>query len=221
MSGQQGYRDDYTTNDEHNALEFMIQKYIGKMATNTVVKVVGVTNNGEVSPVGRIDVMPMVHQIDPDGNATPHGTIYSVPYHRHGGGSNGIIMDPKVGDVGILAHASRDITGVLATRDFAVPQSRRHCDWQDAIYVGQTLNLQPTNYIRFHDGGVDIVSPGTIHIQAPTITIQTGNCTMDASGNLTVQGEVTSQVGPVTLGTHHHQGVQPGAGQSGPPVPGT
>jgi hypothetical protein len=40
-----------------------------------------------------------------------------VPYFRVQGGADAIIIDPKVGDLGIAVFCSRDITGVKRSKE--------------------------------------------------------------------------------------------------------
>ena len=82
----------------------------------TLVQVVAVTNDGGVEPVGFVDVHPMVAQVDGKGQPTPHGVIYGLPYIRVQGGSNAVILDPQVGDIGLAVFCAQDISKVKATK---------------------------------------------------------------------------------------------------------
>jgi Phage protein Gp138 N-terminal domain len=220
MSGQQGYTgwmDPEDTASDLAAHSFLINQIIGRLATSTLVKVLAVTNSGGVSAVGFVDVQPLVNQTDGAGQPTPHGQINNLPYFRLQGGTNAIIIDPQVGDIGLAVFCSRDISSVKATKAQANPASFRRHDWADGIYVGGVLNGVPQNYVAFSSTGIAIVTSNAL-------TIQATNCTLDSSGNLGVKGEVTRGVGgadSVTLGHHDHTGVTAGTGQSGPPVAGT
>ena len=211
-----GYLDPTDTASDTNRDEFVISSLIGRIATITVAKVLAVTNSGGVSAVGFVDVQPMVHQADPNGKPTPHGTINHLPYVRVQGGTSAVIIDPKVGDIGLVGFCSRDISAVKRQKAPAAPGSRRQHDWADGIYIGGLLNGVPNEYIRFSSTGVDIVTPHHL-------TITSDNATLDASGNFVVKGEVTAKSGgsQVTLSQHHHSGVTSGIGTSGAPVPGT
>lgn len=211
MSGQQGYNGYLDPSDlgaDLNAHTFVINQIIGRLATSALVKVLAVTNSGGVSAVGYVDVQPLVNQIDGAGLPTPHGQINNLPYSRLQGGTNAIILDPQVGDIGLAVFCSRDISSVKATKAQANPASFRRHDWADGIYIGGVLNGVPQNYVAFSSTGIAIVTSNAL-------TIQATNCTLDSSGNLGVKGEVTRGVGGadvVTLGSHQHGTGSPAAG---------
>ena len=144
---------------EFNNMAFMVQQALGKMQTATLVRIESCTNSGGMSPVGYVDVTPLVNQLDGQGNPTPHVTIYNVPYFRLQGGANGIIIDPQKGDIGVAVFASRDISQVKATRKQGNPGSHRQYSFADGMYLGGMLNGAPTRYIRFDsDGNVTTAS---------------------------------------------------------------
>lgn len=184
---------------EFNNIAFLVQQALLKVQTATLVRIESCTNNGGLDPVGFVDVTPLVNQIDGKGNATPHATIYNVPYLRIQGGANAIIIDPQAGDIGICVFASRDITKVKSTKKQANPGSWRQYSFSDGLYLGGMLNAAPTQYIQFNDSGVTIT--------APLVTI---------NGTLHVTGDVVGQ--GTSLHTHKHGGVQSGDGQTGVPV---
>lgn len=204
-----------------NAQAFVIQQFINKVQTSTLVRVDAVTNSGGVSPVGFVDVTPMVNQVDAQGLPTPHVTIFNVPYMRLQGGSNAVILDPKVGDIGICVFASRDISKVKKTKKQANPGSARKYSYSDGLYIGGFLNSTPSQYVQFTDSGITVHSPGTVKIEAGTAcTVDTPAFTVNGAatvnGGLTVTGDATA--GGVSLKTHRHGGVQTGSGQTGTPV---
>lgn len=210
MSGYSGLQDETAMGSDLNAHTFVVKQLLAKVGTSTVVKIVKVNNGGGALAVGgSVDVQPMVHQVDGDGKATPHGIIHNVPYSRMQGGGHGIIMDPKVGDMGIMVVASRDISSVKANKAPSNPGSARRHDLADGMYVGGlgSLNGTPTQYIQFTDAGVTIHSPGGITINAPTVTIQ---------GDIVATGTITSN-GKRIDDTHKHISVSVGTGVSGVP----
>lgn len=211
MSGQQGYTGFMNPEDTSSDLAahtFLINQIIGRLATTTLAKVLAVTNSGGVSAVGFVDVQPLVNQTDGAGQPTAHGQVNNLPYFRTQGGTNAIILDPQVGDIGLVVFCSRDISSVKTTKAQANPASRRRFDWADGIYVGGVLNGVPQNYLGFSSTGITIVTLNNL-------TINAANCTLDSSGNLGVAGEVTRGVGGadvVTLGAHQHGIGTPAAG---------
>lgn len=204
-----GFQELTDTGSDVNAQEFLIEKMLGRIATTALVKIIAVTSVGEVAAVGFVDVQPMVHQVDGAGKPTPHGTINHLPYFRLQGGADAVILDPKVGDIGIAVFCSRDISAVKRQKKDASPGSRRRYDWADGVYIGGVLNGVPNQYVRFSETGVNIVT-------LQNLTISALNVTLDSSGNLKVKGEVTAKDGAshVTLSAHTHSG---GAA----PTPGT
>lgn len=163
MASTQGQADATSAGSEFNAISFVFSQLLGRIATATLVQVKAVSNDGGITPVGTVDVQPMVNQIDGGGNATPHGTIFGVPYFRLQGGDNAVIIDPKVGDIGVAVFCSSDISVVQSTKAVANPGSRRVFDWADGLYLGGFLNGTPTQFIRFVEGGgIEFKSTGKI-----------------------------------------------------------
>lgn len=196
-----------TTFDEVTRLQFVVGQMIAEMQTVALVEVVGVSNNGGLSPVGTVDVRPLVHQMAGNRTAVPHGVIYKIPYMRLQGGANAIIIDPQVGDIGMCGFCSRDSSTVVATRKAALPASLRKYNWSDGLYIGGFLNGTPTQYIRFYDDGIDIVSPTKVRIISPNV---------EMTGDLTA-ASVTTTSG-ISLDEHTHGGVQTGSGNTGQPL---
>lgn len=161
-AGQMGVSDDTS---EYNKVAFVARQLVNLIATAKVVRVLAVTNAGGVEPVGFVDVQPLVNQVDGLGNPTPHGTVHNLPYARAQGGTDAIILDPKVGDIGIAVFADRDSSSVKAQRGGpANPGSRRKYDMADGVYLFGILNGVPVNYIQFVDGGINVVSPNKVEI---------------------------------------------------------
>lgn len=230
---------------EFNNMAFMVQQALGKMQTATLVRIESCTNAGGLSPVGYVDVTPLVNQLDGQGNPTPHVTIYNVPYFRLQGGANGIIIDPQKGDIGVAVFASRDISQVKTTKKQGNPGSHRQYSFADGMYLGGMLNGTPTQYIQFSTAGIRIHSPTKVRITAPVVEIDAGVSTTITTPLFTVNG-ATVLNGPLTQGkgdaggacdmlgplnvvndvvgqgtslhNHVHGGVQPGGGNTGAPV---
>jgi hypothetical protein len=210
--GYVGPLDERSNATDFETLSFLISQRMSRLATSMLVKVVAVTNSGGVSPVGFVDVQPMVHQIDGMGQPTPHGIIHGLPYSRLQGGTNAVILDPVVGDIGVAVFCSRDTSRVRRTKIPDLPGSRRRFSLSDGVYVGGVLNGTPTQYVQFTTSGITVVSPTKVTIQAPDIELQ---------GDTTVTGTLTATVDVVANGisvhTHHHGGVQTGTGATGGP----
>lgn len=185
---------------EYNRIIFAVQQALGKMQTATLVRVEKCTNNGGLSPVGLVDVTPMVNQIDNMGNPTPHVTIYNIPYFRLQGGANAVIIDPEPGDIGLCCFASRDISKIKSTKKQGNPGSLRQYSFSDGLYVGGMLNGTPSQYVQFNAAGIKMHSPVAIVLNAPTVTINAATSCTITTPIFTVNG-ATMLNGPLNQGT--------------------
>lgn len=244
MSNNDGYYGTQQPNsatDEYNASAFVIRSILNGRNFAALVKVVAVDSSAKT-----VDVQPLVNQLDGQGNAVPHGVVNDLPYVRIQGGENAVIIDPKVGDIGLCVFCDRDISSVQATRGAANPGSARRSDMADGVYIGGLLNGVPLQYVMFADDGITIHSPSKIIMSAPEIdlvapvvainasastTITTPTFTLNGNavinGNATATGTITA---PLVAGTtnvtfagksgiaHEHGGVVTGTGTSGPPT---
>ena len=206
LNGLKGYQDLSAGTSDFNAQTFLIQSLLSRVNTATLVKVTAVTNVGTVSPVGFVDIMPLVNQLDGDGNVIPHGISYNCCYARVQGGTDAIIIDPKVGDIGVAVFASRDISSVQINKAESNPGSFRQFDLADGIYLFGVLNGIPTQYVQFNASGITITSPTAVTINAP----------LTVNGNITTTGTVINN-GKNIGSTHTHSGVTTGAGNTGVP----
>lgn len=206
---------------ESGAIESVFAALLGKIATVALVQVKSVTNSGGVAPVGRVSVQPMVHQVTgpPERRPVPHGVLYDVPYMRLQGGTNAVILDPQVGDIGLALFCSRDISGAKASKAPAPPGSARQFDWADGLYIGGVLNGTPVQYLAFAQGGITASSPTKITLVAPEVDIQATTTlavtspATSLSGALTVARDAT--IGGIAFLPHTHP--DPGEGNTGPP----
>lgn len=185
QNGYYGQRQAEDANNEYNALLFTVNQILANYSHAALVKVQAVTSAGELAPAGRVDVLPLVNQLDGQGNAVPHGVVNNMIYLRLQGGGNAIIMDPVVNDIGLALFADRDISAVVETGAQANPGSMRRSDMADGIYLGGVLNAIPEQFVRFSAEGIAIVSPTAISMSAPAISIDAGTITMEASDSIT------------------------------------
>lgn len=235
-----GQADATSTGGDYNAHAFLVWQILQSISGARLVEVIACTNSGGVSPVGFVDVQPLVNQLDGWGNAMPHGTIFHLPYFRLQGGANAVIIDPTPGDIGVAIIEDRDISSVKNTRAQANPGSRRIFDLADGLYVGGFLNGAPGQYIQFSSSGVSIVSPNKVTVSAPNVEIDASTACAINSPSITLNGTVSQGSGSyggtstwngnmATVGTltnngknvgstHEHSGVQSGSSTSGPPV---
>ena len=171
---------------EFNNMSFMVQQALSKMQTATLVRIEKCTNAGGISPVGFVDVTPLVNQLDGSGKPTPHATIFNLPYFRLQGGANGIIIDPQKGDIGVCVFASRDLTKVKVSKKQSNPGSFRQYNFADGLYLGGMLNGAPSQYIQFGSDGIRIHSPTKIKLDAPTILLEAGIVEIKGSTSTTI-----------------------------------
>lgn len=163
-----------TPGTHYSALNYAIETAKQAMSTCTIVKVTKVTTSGDVAPIGRVNVQPLVQMVDGIGQTVDHVSIFSLPYFRLGAGTKAVIMDPKVGDVGVAVFADRDISGVKNSKKVSPPGSGRRFNMADGIYISTVLADAPECYIRFTDDNKIIASPdnGTtvVTIEANKVT---------------------------------------------------
>jgi len=188
-------RDPSASANDLAELQFLVASMISRVRTCMPVRVMACTVAGGAGPVGRVDVLPLVQQVDGSGAAWPHATIYNVPYLRQQGGGNAVICDPQAGDIGLIAVCDRDISAVKSSAGEAPPGSRRRHDMSDAVYLHTIIGAAPTQFVRFHAGGIEVLSPHAVHIQAPAVTIDgptTINGNLSVNGNIDTSGDVNA-----------------------------
>lgn len=217
MSSTFGYGqgDPWDSASEFASIAFIVRQMMAKMSTMKPVRVEAVHGNGDVAAPGTVDVLPLVNQLDGNGNATPHGVVHGVPWFRLQAGRFAIICDPQVGDIGFVVVSDRDISSVKAENGAqSNPGSYRKYDVADGIYIGGFLGTEaPTTYILFKpDGHLKIVDvSGNV--------LETSAAGFAITGNLTVTGSITAgQGGPdqVGLQTHLHTSANSGSPTSTP-----
>ena len=180
---------------------YIINNLIANIHTMMPVKILSVTVPADIlAPIGRCEVLPLVQQIDGSNNVYPMGKIINVPYLRVQGGSNAIVIDPQVGDVGLCGFCERDISIVKRTGELSAPDTRRKYDINSAVYMFTMMSGTPTQYIHFKSSGVDIKTTGDLNINGLIIK---------ADGTLiTKDGD--------TVDKHSHGGVQSGGSNTSP-----
>ncbi|WP_227242389.1 Gp138 family membrane-puncturing spike protein [Paraburkholderia caribensis] len=177
---------------DYNAQMFVIGQVLAGVSTAKLVQIVSVTNAGDLSPVGFVDVQPLVNQLDGYDNAVEHGVVHNLPYFRLQGGTDAVILDPKQGDVGVAIFCDRDISAVKSSRAQANPGSKRRFDMADGLYIGGFLNGTPQQYVRFSSAGIAVVSPTKVTLQAPLVEV-------DASTSFTVNSPQSGFSGTVIV----------------------
>ncbi len=178
----------------------IIEQMLSLINTGELVKVTAVNASG-LAPVGFVSVQPLTTRLDADNNKVEQSEIHNVPYFRLQGGTNAIVCDPAVGDIGFCGFCSRDISLVKRIRDMAGTNVYRISDISDAVFFGGWSANTPTQYIQFLDSGINIKSTGNININGLQIT---------PTGQLILSNGVV-------VDTHVHGGVQSGGSDTNVP----
>lgn len=172
------------------------------LSSNSFIKCAQVTAVRGTAPNLVVDVLPLVAEVRSEDQTIIMGTeIFNIPVWRLQRGNSAIIMDPVVGDIGVIAVCDTDTTVARKTRKESVPGSGRKHSMSDGIYLGGLLNIQPTQFIEFADNALNITSPNPVNITCTTATIKapTG-VTIDTplahfTGNITADGDITDNSG--------------------------
>lgn len=187
--------------------KYIIETLIGNVNTLTLVKVISISVPvDELAPIGFCSIQPLVQKVDGNNNVYPRGIIENVPYLRIQGGTNAIVLDPVVGDVGLAGFCDRDISMVKHTGQEAAPNTLRQHDLNDAVYLFSCIGGVPTQYIHFKQNEIHIKSPTKIVLDSPIV---------ETTGQINATGDVTS--GAISLSTHTHGGVASGSSSTGGP----
>lgn len=191
VKGQQNI---YTNNTPTNQLDFIITQMMSQIHTCLPCKVVAVHQNS--SSTGYVDVLPLVTYVDGFGKAVEPVTHYNVPYSRVQGGIAALIIDPVVGDIGLVCFASKDTSNVKAgTTKPQQPASFRRFSPSDGFYIGGFLNQAPQVYVELTQNKVcNIMASGGVNI--------TGNVTVN--GTITSTGDIVGNGHSLT--NHYHIG---------------
>ena len=171
-------------------LNFIMTAAMSGLRTAMPVIVQAVTNSGGVSPIGYVNVQPLVSGMDGNKNLMPHGIIYNVPYMRIQGGTNGIILDPVVGDIGIATVCDRDISTVKNAKKVSAPGSTRKNDMSDMVYLMTIIGSAPTQYVQFNSSGITITSPVNVTVNAPTAIVNSSTSVTMNTPILKVSGDI-------------------------------
>lgn len=220
-----------------NPHAFAILQKMLQISTTKLVKVIAVDTSAFT-----VDVQIAVNQLDGNNNSTPHGTIFSIPYVWAMGGKNAFMVDPAVGDMGVMVICDRDISSVKANKAIANPGSSRTFKPSDGIYLFGVPGLNgtaPVQWIKWSDDGIDIKAAHGNELKSDatgwTFTgnvvvnqnLQLGGALQAAAGgtyagNIHTTGSLTADAGVTGAGkvlqTHVHNGVTTGGGNTGPPT---
>ena len=153
---------------DYQGLVFVIEQLIGKIITLVPVRVVTVANAGSLASDAYVNVQPLLTQQTGNNSAVPHGVINNVPCFKLQGGSNAAILDPAVGDIGLMLVAYRDTSNLIAA-DKASPGSLQSAAQPPELlnpgsaanrlrrrgfYLGGWLNGAITQYLLMNSAGI-------------------------------------------------------------------
>ena len=196
----QGVADIYAGETDFNQISFMMRSMMQKEINVAIpVKVTKVmAGNGSV---GYVQALPLVNDMDAQGNAVDVAIIPSLPYFRLQGGKVAVITDPVVGDIGVAVFAQKDTSNVVAgTNEPVQAGSFRKFSMSDGWYIGGFLNQAPETFLELKQDGTAIL---------------TANSGVTINGNVTINGELTAK--GIVYSTHVHGGVMSGGGNTGSP----
>lgn len=178
MSGF-GFLSPESFSSDFNGAAALVEQMLAAISTCKVVRVTGVEEQAAVGPVGFVSVVPLVKQMDGAGNVYPQGVYNKIPYLRYQSGGVAVILDPQVGDIGIMVCADRDISSVKENRGEGNPGSWALLSASDGLYLGGVLNAKPTSYVKGDkdgwtwtpdEGKTSIkLTPGVIRLEADRI----------------------------------------------------
>jgi hypothetical protein len=223
---EQGYgqQDPSDSSSEYNKDVFIIRQIMSQMSTAKIVLVKAVDKSAKT-----VDLQPMVKQLDGQGNATSHGVINAVPYF--GGsqaGLNAVMMDPVVGDKGLMICCDRDISSVIATKAEATPGSYRKHSAADGVYVGGLMGINdtPTQSVKFTDTGIEIADKNNNKLVSSSTGWEfTGPVKFNGAvtgAGMTLSGTITANAGTFggkSFATHTHNYISPNTPYTGAVVP--
>ncbi len=165
------------------------------------IELVEVMNIQGEAPDLVVDVIPLVTRTDPSGATIQNSEIFNVPVFRLQRGGSAIIMNPVIGDIGMIAICDRDNSIARANRRQSVPGSKRTHSKSDALYLGGFLNNHPSQFIEFADGSINITSPNPVNITCSKANITAPDGVemqtplLHVSGNITADGNITDNAG--------------------------
>ena len=148
-----------------------------------------------------VDVLPLVTKRDRSGAMIRNSTIYDLPVFRLQRGNSAIIMNPVVGDIGLIAVSDRDTSLVRANLKESLPGSDRKHSKSDAHYLGGILNKEPTQFIEFADSAINITSPNPVNINCTKANVTAPDGVemetplLKVSGAIQAGGDITDNSG--------------------------
>ena len=191
-------------NQLHHVLTSLINNNVN-VAIPVRVDSVELGSNGVA---GWVSATPLITDRDWNGNKLDSISIPRIPFFRYRCGTAAVIVNPRVGDVGIAVFAHKDISPIKP--NVTTPQnagSFRKFDYSDGIYFGGLFgDAKPTTTIELDpDKGLVQVDCKKMVVNAPNIVlngeVQTTK-SVQVANNVVAGGEVTGN--GIELSTHVH-----------------
>lgn len=148
-----------------------------------------------VAPNLVVDILPLVTRTDPSGAMIDNSPVFNVPVWRLQRGDSAVIMDPVAGDIGLATICDRDNSIVRINRKQSVPGSKRTHSKSDAVYLGGVLNGQPSQFIEFADGAINITTPNPVNINCSSVNITAPDGVNMTTPLLKVSGNIQDNSG--------------------------
>lgn len=183
---------------ESESLEYIFEMLMSGRFFIEIAKVQAV--RGE-APNLVVDVLPLLSRTDRTGAMIANSTLYDLPVFRLQRGNSAIVMNPVVGDIGLIGVCDRDTSLIRANLKESVPGSKRKHSKSDAIYFGGILNQIPTQFIEFADGAINITSPNPVNITCTKANVTAPDGVemttplLKVSGSIQAGGNITDNSG--------------------------
>ena len=193
----QGIANIYAYKTAYNQIVYLIRAMMGSELNVAMPVKVTKVMPGSDSVGGYVQAIPLVNDMDAQGNAVDVAIIPSLPYFRLQGGKVAVITDPVEGDIGIAVFAQKDTSNVVAGTEKPVQAgSFRKFSMLDGWYIGGFLNQAPETFLQLNQDGTAVLTANS------GITIN-GDITLN--GQLTATGDIRGN--EHSLSNHTHTGV--------------
>lgn len=173
----------YSGNSDYNMNSAFIRNMIGEIYTAEPVVVVAVyENSGSEGPPGFVNVLPLVSQYDAYNEVIEGVRLNRLPYFRLQAGAAAIVLDPKVGDIGIAVYMKRDSSDISVGQTEPIkPNTFRAFDQSDGFFIGGFYNRQPTVFVELDEAGsINITAPDRVVVNTDSATINSNTATVNA-----------------------------------------
>ena len=199
---------EYRDYSEANQIHYLISAMINNTVNVAIPVRVDSVEIGANGVAGWVSATPLVTDRDLHGNMIKPVSIPRLPFFRYRCGTAAVIVNPRVGDVGVAVFAHKDISQVKPNvKEPRNAGSFRKFDYSDGIYFGGLFgDAKPTTTIELDpDKGLIQVDCQKMVVNAPSIVlngeVQTTK-SVQVANNVVAGGEVTGK--GIQLSTHTH-----------------